>query len=90
MKWLKEQNVVVKHTLFCMESTGIYGMELVNFINGKANYFLESPLHIKRSLGLTRGKSDKIFAQRRTGAKQGSIQDHAQFKKFNQRTRTIG
>ena len=23
MKWLKEQNVVVKHTLFCMESTGI-------------------------------------------------------------------
>ncbi len=61
-KWLKEQNVVVKHTLFCMESTGIYGMELVNFINGKANYCIESPLHIKRSLGLTRGKSDKIDA----------------------------
>jgi transposase len=61
-KWLKEQNVVVKHTLFCMESTGIYGMELVNFITEKANYCLESPLHIKRSLGLTRGKSDKIDA----------------------------
>lgn len=61
-KWLKEQNVVFKHTLFCMESTGIYGMALVNFITGKANYCLESPLHIKRSLGLTRGKSDKIDA----------------------------
>lgn len=51
MKWLKEQNVVLKHTLFCMESTGIYGMALVNFITEKANYCLESPLHIKRSLG---------------------------------------
>ena len=62
MKWLKEQNVVLKHTLFCMESTGIYGMALVNFITEKAHYCLESPLHIKRSLGLTRGKSDKIDA----------------------------
>ena len=61
-KWLKEQNVVFKHTLFCMESTGIYGMALVNFITEKAHYCLESPLHIKRSLGLTRGKSDKIDA----------------------------
>ncbi len=61
-KWLKEQNVEPKFTLFCMESTGVYGMAFANFINAKANYCIESPLHIKRSLGLTRGKSDKIDA----------------------------
>ncbi|MFC2087199.1 IS110 family transposase [Bacteroidota bacterium] len=62
MNWLKEQNVVLKHALVCMESTGIYGMALINFISEKTNYCVESPLHIKRSLGLTRGKSDKIDA----------------------------
>lgn len=62
IKWLKEQDVRLKDTLFCMEHTGIYGIELAKFISNKATYCFESPLHIKRSLGLTRGKSDKIDA----------------------------
>ena len=62
LKWLKKQGVNPKDSLFCMEHTGIYGLELAKFISNKANYCFESPLHIKRSLGLTRGKNDKIDA----------------------------
>lgn len=61
-KWLKEQGVKLKHTLFCMEHTGIYGIELAKFLSNRAKYCFESPLHIKRSIGLTRGKNDKIDA----------------------------
>lgn len=62
IKWFIEQNVKLKDTLFCMEHTGIYGMELASFLDNRANYCLESPIHIKRSLGLTRGKNDKVDA----------------------------
>lgn len=62
IKWLKEYNVDLEHALFCMEHTGVYGFELAKFLSEKANYCIESPLHIKRSLGLTRGKNDKIDA----------------------------
>ena len=62
IKWLKEQGAGLKQTLFCMEHTGIYGIEFAKFISKRANYCFESPLHIKRSLGLTRGKNDKIDA----------------------------
>jgi transposase len=62
IKWLKEQKVTLQDTLFCMEHTGIYGVEIAGFLNNKANYCIESSLHIKRSLGLIRGKSDKIDA----------------------------
>ncbi len=61
-KWLKEQKAVMKNTLFCMEHTGVYCIEIANYLNGKANYCIESPIHIKRSLGLTRGKNDKVDA----------------------------
>lgn len=45
-----------------MEHTGIYGMELARFLYNRADYCLESPIHIKRSLGLIRGKNDKVDA----------------------------
>lgn len=52
-------------TLFCMEHTGIYCHQLLDYLTiNKANIWLENPVHIKRSMGLTRGKSDKIDAQR--------------------------
>jgi transposase len=62
IKWLKEQNVKLQDALFCMEHTGIYGFEIACFLNSKAHYCIESSLHIKRSLGLIRGKNDKIDA----------------------------
>jgi len=60
--WFKEQNIILKETLICMEHTGIYGTQAITFFNEKATCCVESPLHIKRSLGLIRGKNDKADA----------------------------
>jgi transposase len=53
------------HSLCCMEHTGLYTRQLVHYLLGRqVNVWLESSLHIKRSMGLVRGKSDAIDAQR--------------------------
>lgn len=60
-KWLNKQGSLLAELLICMEHTGIYGNDLVVFLEQKhIAYSLVSPLHIKRSLGLTRGKNDKV------------------------------
>lgn len=52
-------------TLICLEHTGIYCNHLLGFlVKTKANIWLESAIKIKRSMGLIRGKSDKIDAAR--------------------------
>ena len=65
-RWCKQMHCECDHsTLCCMEHTGIYTRLLVHYLLGRdVKVWLESSLHIKRSLGLTRGKSDKIDAQR--------------------------
>ncbi len=51
-------------TLFCFEHTGIYSLELALYLEGEQlSFAVESPLSIKRSLGLKRGKSDKVDAR---------------------------
>jgi transposase len=51
--------------LFCLEHTGVYTRQLVDFLLLQgAQVWMESALHLKRSLGLTRGKSDKVDAYR--------------------------
>ncbi len=51
--------------VFCMEYTGIYNNHLLSYLIGiKAHIWLENPMHIKKSMGLVRGKSDKVDAQR--------------------------
>lgn len=53
-----------KNTLFCMENTGYYALKLCYFFTEQQlDYCLEAPVKIKRSLGLKRGKSDKLDAQ---------------------------
>lgn len=55
----------LKKMLFCIENTGYYQNHLVNFLSAhKTNFTVQSPLHIKYSMGLVRGKSDKIDAKR--------------------------
>jgi len=50
---------------FCFENTGKYSRMLSVFLHTQSIPFvMESALSIKRSLGLTRGKSDKVDAQR--------------------------
>lgn len=47
--------------LFCFENTGIYSISLACFLSDKAIDFChESALRIKRSLGIKRGKNDKL------------------------------
>ena len=48
-----------------MEHTGIYNNHILNFLHTKkANIWVEHPMHIKESLGMIRGKNDKVDAQR--------------------------
>lgn len=51
--------------VFCMENTGIYGYQLLNYLtaNSKTVYVV-NPLHMKKSMGLVRGKNDRVDAQR--------------------------
>lgn len=52
-------------TLFCLEHTGIYTRELVQFLLGRNGcVWMESALQLKRSMGMTRGKNDKIDSYR--------------------------
>lgn len=65
LTWLKKQKVVLGHCFFAMEHTGWYTLELCCFLQDKQLTFaLYSPLHLKRSLGLARGKNDRVDAQR--------------------------
>ena len=59
--WLNKLGVSNSSVVICMEHTGVYGMELAWFLEkNKLVYSMVSPLHIKRSLGLVRGKNDKV------------------------------
>ncbi|WP_276373352.1 IS110 family transposase [Chryseolinea sp. H1M3-3] len=64
--WCKTHACECDHqSLCCMEHTGLYTRQLVHYLlSRQVNVWLESSLHIKRSMGLVRGKSDAIDAQR--------------------------
>jgi transposase len=63
MAWLKKSKVSINTTLFCFEHTGWYCLELSWFFGDQHLPFHCVPaLHLKRSLGLRRGKSDKADA----------------------------
>ena len=63
--WLKSLNVVISDCWFVMEYTGGYEYRLVQFLESKGIAFTRVPgLEIKKSLGMQRGKNDKIDARR--------------------------
>lgn len=65
LTWLKKHKVSLDQCFFAMEHTGWYTLELCCFLQDKQLAFaLYSPLHLKRSLGLARGKNDRVDAQR--------------------------
>ena len=52
-------------TVFCMEHTGLYNLPIVKWLHSnQARMWLESGVHIRRTLGLVRGKNDKIDSSR--------------------------
>ena len=64
-QWLLKNKVSFSECLFCMEHTGTYGLLLLSWLNEKGiDFCVESGLQIKRSLGIARGKNDKIDARR--------------------------
>lgn len=65
-KWLKQNGVKDLSTLFvCMEHTGVYTIPLCEFLAQKQiTYTLVPGAEISNSLGITRGKNDKLDAKR--------------------------
>jgi len=66
LKWIKVNiNCNQTEVLFAFEHTGIYSTPLIEFLaNNNLHFTLLSGLDIKRSLGIQRGKNDKIDAKR--------------------------
>jgi len=63
--WLLNEKVDLKECLTCMEHTGTYGLLLFAWLSQKdMDYCVESGLKIKRSMGMARGKNDRIDARR--------------------------
>lgn len=63
--WLSKQKIKLEDCLFCMEHTGTYGLLLFAWLGQMGiDYCVEPGLRIKRSLGMTRGKNDKVDARR--------------------------
>ncbi len=62
VKELKTDEVKLDEAFICLEYCGVYGLDIGLFLEGKIKFCFCNALHIKRSLGLTRGKNDKLDA----------------------------
>ena len=64
-KWLKDQGINCTELLVCLEHMGIYHRLLCRYLKSQGcTVWEESPVQIKWSLGLQRGKSDPADAER--------------------------
>jgi len=64
-KWLKVNKALGTDTLVCIEHTGIYGKTIIeNLILFGYSVWVEMSLKIIRSIGVQRGKNDKVDAER--------------------------
>ena len=60
-KIMKSLGATVDDTIFCMEHTGIYNLPMVKWLqNHQGKIWMESGVHIRKTLGLVRGKNDKV------------------------------
>lgn len=65
LSWFKKKKIVVNQVAIGFEHTGIYSFNLRFFLEARQiDYCAYCPLHLKRSLGLVRGKNDKVDAER--------------------------
>jgi transposase len=61
----KDPGICLDNVLFGMEHTGVYGSILLRELSAKSySVCVESALNIRLSLGMQRGKNDKVDAQR--------------------------
>jgi transposase len=65
MKWLQKLNIDISETMIVMEHTGLYSYCFESFLHQHQIVFCKvNALEIKRSIGLVRGKTDKLDAAR--------------------------
>jgi transposase len=65
LKWCKEHKIALEQSFIVMEHTGGYEYKLIQFCESKNIQYARIPgLAIKRSMGITRGKNDKVDAAR--------------------------
>jgi len=65
VKWLNEQGSSFENTLVCLEHTGMYGKLIIRHLTAfRFSIWVEMLLKIIRSIGVQRGKNDKLDAQR--------------------------
>jgi transposase len=65
VKWLGKQSIQLSDVMIVMEHTGLYSYCFEDFLHGKNIQFTKvSALEIKLSMGVVRGKSDKIDAKK--------------------------
>lgn len=66
IKWVeKNTGLSIEQVLICFEHTGLYSLPLAIFLSEKQiSFCMVAALEIKRSLGIVRGKNDKIDANR--------------------------
>ena len=65
MTWLREKGVKLSQAFFCLEHTGVYSVPFCRFLSKKsAHYSLVPGSEITASLGISRGKNDRIDAKR--------------------------
>ena len=65
MSWLKRRGIKTSEMVICAEHTGVYTNPLIEFTGKKGIALsLNSPLDIKRSMGIARGKNDAVDAGR--------------------------
>ena len=61
---LKKRQPDLSTMLFCFENTGVYGMPLTFYLSKiKADFWVVPAIEIKRSKGISRGKTDKSDAR---------------------------
>jgi len=66
LRWTKQvTRLKLDELFFCFEYTGIYSFHLGEFLHkNEVQYSVVPAVHIKRSLGITRGKNDRVDARR--------------------------
>ncbi|MGB5437219.1 MAG: IS110 family transposase [Maribacter sp.] len=65
IRLLRNQRIDLEYTLMCMEHTGVYGRLIIAKLAEKqANFCVEMPVQIAKSIGVQRGKNDKVDAIR--------------------------
>ena len=65
MGWLKKQRINSRQMMIVMEHTGLYSHRLEQYLHAQQVSFTKVPaIAIKLSLGIVRGKNDKIDAKR--------------------------